>query len=166
MSKIENKANDVSRPAQVNRSQIEHRATWMALIYDEMLKAGVADAEAIVRRAIRRCGNFHGEGFRASCKDAADLREFKAVFLNDVGMETFSMEPAATRDDLSIDFHYCPLCSAWAKLKLDDERIALLCDMAMDGDRGIAEAMGLNLELTDKIADGCKACHLRFSAQK
>ena len=49
---IKNEANKVEPIVDVNRAQIEHRATWMGLIYDEMVKAGVPDAEAIVRRAI------------------------------------------------------------------------------------------------------------------
>ena len=32
----------------------------------------------------------------------------------------------------------------------------------MDGDRGIAEAMGLTLELTDTLAKGCATCKLCF----
>jgi hypothetical protein len=39
---------------------------------------------------------------------------------------------------------------------------ALLCDIAMDGDRGIAEVMGLKLELGETIAQGCPACKLHF----
>ena len=34
--------------------------------------------------------------------------------------------------------------------------------MAMDGDRGIAEANGLKLTLTDTIAKGCETCRLHF----
>jgi hypothetical protein len=34
--------------------------------------------------------------------------------------------------------------------------------MAMEGDRGIAEAMGLKLDLNETIAQGCQSCKLRF----
>ena len=50
---IQNIANPVEEIVNVNRSQIEHRATWMGLIYDELVKAGI-DAEPIIRRAIKR----------------------------------------------------------------------------------------------------------------
>ena len=40
----------------INRAAIEHRATWMGLIFDELRKDGI-DPEPAFRRAIRRCGN-------------------------------------------------------------------------------------------------------------
>ena len=58
MSNIKNVANAVDETGEVNRAQIEHRATWMGLIYDEMKKAGL-DAEGIIRKAIKRCGHIH-----------------------------------------------------------------------------------------------------------
>ena len=54
--------NDVE--VNINRAAIEHRATWMGLIFDELRKDGI-DPEPAFRRAIRRCGNFHGKGFKA-----------------------------------------------------------------------------------------------------
>ena len=68
MSKIKNEANKVDEKIDINRAQIEHRATWMGLIYDEMIKAGI-DAEPIIRRAIKRCGLMHGENFKKQCQD-------------------------------------------------------------------------------------------------
>ena len=53
--------NDVE--VNINRAAIEHRATWMGLIFDELRKDGI-DPEPAFRRAIRRCGNFHGKGFK------------------------------------------------------------------------------------------------------
>ena len=162
MSKINNKANQVEEKIDVNRAQIEHRATWMGLMYDEMKKAG-ADAEGITRRAIRRCGKIHGENFRKKCADPKNCEDFRKVFLGDLGIKTFNMQDISSdADTVKVDFHYCALVSAWQKLGFDDAACDLLCDMAMEGDRGIAEAMGLKLELTDTIAKGCKTCKLRF----
>ncbi len=148
--------------ANINRAAIEHRALWMGLIYDEARKQG-ADAEAICRAAIKRCGNIHGARHLSNCADATDLREFRKVFLSDLTMATFDME--VTENDaknLRIDFHYCPLVHAWKELGFDDATCARLCDIAMDGDRGIAETMGYKLELTDTIAAGCACCKLHF----
>jgi hypothetical protein len=152
--------------AAINRKQIEHRATWMALIYDEMVKAGI-DGEAIIRRAIKRCGRIHGEDMKKRCGDPSNIEDFKKAFMSDVGMKTFEMQ--VVNDDTSnkaasfnIDFHFCALVSAWKKLGLDDKTCALLCDMAMDGDRSIAEVMGLQFELGRTIAQGCPDCQLRF----
>lgn len=162
---IQNVANLTEEVINVNRSQIEHRATWMGLIYDEMVKAGV-DAEPIVRRAIKRTGLMHGEHFRKQCADPNNCVDFKNAFLGteeNVGPRTFHMtDIKADHDNMTVDFHYCALVSAWQKLGFDDETIALLCDMAMEGDRGIAEVMGLELSLTDTIAKFCETCKLHF----
>ncbi len=159
---IKNEAKISEEKIDINRAQLEHRATWMGLIFDEAVKAGV-DAEGILRRAIKRCGNIHGEGFKAQCADPQNCTDFRNVFLGEVGIKTFEMENIeATHDDLKVEFNYCALVNAWKKLGFDDERCALLCDIAMDGDRGIAEAMGLTLNLTDTIAKGCSKCKLHF----
>ena len=165
MSKITNVENPVMETVSVNRAQIEHRATWMGLIYDELVKAGV-DAEPIMRRAIKRCGNMHGANFKAACSDPSSCVDFKGVFLgteDSVGPQSFAMDNIqADKDNVTVDFHYCALVSAWKKLGFDDETCAKLCDMAMDGDRGIAEAMGLTLDLNETIAGGCECCKLHF----
>jgi len=162
MSKIQNKANQTDALAEVNRAQIEHRATWMGLIYDEMKKASL-DAEGIIRRAIRRCGHIHGENLRKQCADPKNCADFRNVFLGDLGIKTFNMHNiSADKDNVKTNFQYCALVSAWKKLGFDDDTCALLCDMAMDGDRGIAEAMGLKLELAQTIAQGCAECNLHF----
>ena len=162
MGKIHNTANQAAEIIDVNRVQIEHRAAWMGLIYDEMKKAGV-DAEAIIRRAIRRCGRMHGENFRKKCADSRNCEEFRNVFFGELGINTFNMSSInADQDNVMVDFHYCALVSAWQKLGFDDDTCALLCDMAMEGDRGIAEIMGLKLDLTETIAQGCDTCKLHF----
>ena len=148
--------------AMVNRAQIEHRATWMGLIYDEMVKAGI-DAEPIIRRAIKRCGAIHGENIKKRCADPKNFADFQKAFLSDLVIKTFDATTESSADKLSIDFHYCALLEAWKKLGFDSKTCALLCDMAMDGDRSIAEFMGINFELEQTIAGGCPDCKLRFS---
>jgi hypothetical protein len=162
MSKIKNEMKPTDEVGEVNRAQIEHRATWLGLIYDEMVKAGI-DAEPVIRRAIKRCGRIHGENIKKRCTEPADVTDFRDVFLSGLVVKTFDMRPiSADRDSLSVDFHCCALVNAWQKLGFDDKTCSLLCDMAMDGDRGIAEIMGLRLELTETIAKGCPDCKLRF----
>ena len=162
MSNIINNADKADELTEVNRSQIEHRALWMALIFDEIKKAG-HDAEGITRRAIKRCGIIHGEIFKKDCPENKTCEDFHRVFPPLIAEKSFNMHPInASRDELSLDFNYCALVSAWKKLGLDDETCDLLCDIAMEGDRGIAEAMGFKLELTDTIAKGCKSCKLKF----
>ena len=165
MSKITNNCVEVMETVDANRTQIEHRAIWMGLIYDEMVKAGI-DAEPILRRAITRCGEMDGTRIKAACKDPADAADFTRNFLgteHGYGAETFEQYPiVATKDDMTVDFHYCPLVSGWQKCGFDDATCATLCDIAMDGDRGIAKSMGMVLDLSDTIAKGCPTCKLHF----
>ena len=152
--------NDVE--VNINRAAIEHRATWMGLIFDELRKDGI-DPEPAFRRAIRRCGTFHGKGFKEACGGSNDGKKFAGVFLGELGQKTFEMDVHEVTDsEVPVDFHYCALLNAWKKQGFDDETCALLCDIAMDGDRGIAEEMGLTLDLTDTIAKGCATCKLCF----
>jgi hypothetical protein len=148
--------------AEVNRAQIEHRAAWMAIIYDEMVKAGI-DAEIIIRRAINRYGRIHGEQVKKRCADPKNFEDFKNAFLSDISKRTFDADIVnGDEASLSIDFHYCALVNAWKKLGVDGKTRELLCDMAMEGDRTIAEVMGLQFDLGKTIAQGCPICELRF----
>ena len=150
------------RETQINRNAIGHRAAWMGLIYDEAVKAGM-DIEDVMRKAIARKGEKDGEKFRSRCEDASDLSSFRKVFLDDLGMSTFDMEvDECSTEDLKIQFHYCPLLAAWKDLGMDDDQCARLCDIAMDGDRNIAKAMGLKFDLNGAIAEGCATCRLHF----
>lgn len=144
------------------RGCMEHRAVWMALLYDEMLQAGIPQeqAESITRRAIYRCGQYHGAGLRERLAGSTDCREFAAVFNDRLDEEIFSIESESSADDIHIDFHYCPLVEGWKKLGVPAERIPLLCDMAMEGDRGIMAANGLKLDLKETLAAGCKTCRM------
>ena len=69
-------------------------------------------------------------------------------------------------DHLDIDFHYCPLVKAWQKQGCSDEQIAVMCDHAMCGDRGIGECFGVELDLPGTIAKGDATCQLRYIRRK
>lgn len=145
------------------RGAVEHRATWMALIYEAAKNHG-ADAELICREAIRKCGNIHGENlYKPHCADPGNAADFGKAFFHEQGsknMEITVLESAP--DHLVAEFKQCPLVQAWEKLGYEGKELELLCDIAMDGDRGIAEAMGLTLDITKTIAAGDGCCHLHF----
>ena len=146
------------------RNAIEHRATWFYLLLKEVEKRGL-DLEEVGRAAIYECGCFHGiEKMMKNCKDPADLREFLKVFADETGQKVFEMEVLENDEDkLYIDFHYCPLVSAWKKLGATDEEIPLLCDIAMDGDRGICSKFeGYEFNLGKVIAKGEGICEIRI----
>jgi hypothetical protein len=62
-----------------------------------------------------------------------------------------------------LDFHYCPLVSAWKKLGASEEEIQQLCDIAMEGDRGTADQFpAFEFRLGKTIAEGQEVCQIRF----
>ena len=150
----------------VNRSAIEHRVTWMGLIYMEAKKAG-ADAEKITRAAVAQTGRQHGAGFRAGMKTPGKIDEFAGVFLGPLGMKTFEMDvKTRSPDALEIQFHYCPLVAGWLKAGIPKEEIPTLCDIAMDGDRNIAKTVGAEFKLGKTIAAGDAVCEVNFYKKK
>ena len=126
--------------ANINRAAIEHRATWMALLYDQAKKQG-ADAEKMCREAIRKCGHIHGDNmYKPQCEDPESAADFGKAFFSGQGAKNMEIDVLeATHDDLVAEFHQCPLVQAWEKLGYEGKELELLCDMAMDGDRGIAD---------------------------
>lgn len=161
---IKNKASISEPEVDLTRAGIEHRATWMALLFEETKKACTdKKAEEIFRTAIKKCGHMHGTGYKACCADPSNVNNFYKAFLSDNGKKNFEMDiTEVDHDNLKIEFHYCPLVNAWKKLGIPDENLPILCDMAMDGDRGIAEQMGLKLNLDETIAKGNPTCNLHF----
>jgi hypothetical protein len=104
----------------------------------------------------------HGEGFvqRSGTTGLIGLR--KTLFTEKIQsiLEIKILE--STDDKLSVDFGYCPLVAGWQKLGCSDEEIARLCDIAMEGDRGIAESFKGRLELGGTIASGHSTCQVQF----
>ena len=148
----------------VQRSAIGHRATWTGLTYTKAREAGQAEeAEKLIREAISETGRIHGEQIKARCSNPDDVASFTDAFLNPTVTKSFEMDfKAKTADRLDLEFHHCPLVKAWQELGFDDATCDKLCDMAMDGDRGIAKAMGLEFHLGDTIAKGGKVCEVSF----
>jgi hypothetical protein len=150
----------------VNRSAIEHRATWMGLSYTEAIKEGV-DGEKILRSAVAQTGCQNGALIKDKLNRPVKLDEFADAFLTPVNMKTFEMEfQTKTRDALEIRFNYCPLVAGWLKAGIPREEIPKLCDIAMDGDRNIAKTVGVDFKLGKTIAAGDALCEVNFYKKK
>jgi hypothetical protein len=164
-SKIKNEPKARADEAtQTLRNAMEHRATWLCLLLDEARKAG-ADYERIGRGAVSRCGARAAEKIM-KCADVSDMRAFFAHFMPEATRKAFEAVPVESdAQRLTLEFHYCPLVDAWKKLGCADEEIALLCDIAMDGDRRIAETCRYDFNISSKIAEGAPLCRLEFSGQ-
>lgn len=161
MSKIVNVSKRNNYVIKSIRGTLEHRATWLYLLLKEAEKKGVK-WEDIGYPATHACGNMQGKDFSEQAKTKS-FKDLKQVLFTLPAQMVFDMKILECTDDtLSIDFEYCPLVAAWQKLGCTDEEIARLCDIAMEGDRGIAESFGGKMELGETIATGYKKCQIRF----
>jgi hypothetical protein len=150
----------------INRSAIEHRATWMGLSY-EAAKDVRINLERILRSAVMKTGCLHGERIKENLEEPVRLDKFGDAFLSPVAVKTFEMEfKTKTADALEIRFHYCPLVAGWLKAGIPAEDIPTLCDIAMDGDRNIAETTGVDFKLGKTIAAGYDVCEVNFYKKK
>jgi len=174
---IKNEAKKNGAGVRKLRNFFEHRALWLYFLYDEAKKNGI-NPESFAPKAIRRCGIYHGtraltgkdEAVKSSVvtRNTTDSKEkscrlLRKKLFTPVGRKVFEMKFLRLDDDaFDVDFHYCPLVTAWQKQGCSGEEIDKLCDMAMEGDRGIADAFGCELELKKTIAKGDGVCQIRF----
>ena len=149
------------------RKAIEHRATWMYLLLKEARERGLA-WDDFAREAVHTTGCLQGRARREKMGDPTSMEEFSRSFAAGTSRDVFEMEVLkADEEGYYLDFHYCPLVSAWEKLGASPEEIEHLCDIAMDGDRGKAEQFPeFKFTLGKTIAEGHPICQLRFDKIK
>jgi len=145
------------------RKAIEHRATWMYLLLQEARKKGL-DWDDFARSAIHATGCLGGQKRREKMENPDSMEEFTTVFAGGISRKVFEMQVlAADEKAYHLDFHYCPLVSAWQKLGISPEEIEQLCDIAMEGDRGTADEFpAFEFSLGKTIAGGHEVCEIRF----
>lgn len=161
MSRIINEPKIKNKLIVAIHEQLEHRALWLYLMWDEAKKHGV-DPEKFASTAIKRCGHIHGKRLIRKGQTKS-LKGLKKTLFTKPAQWVFEMDVRESTDnELSLNFHYCPLVKAWQREGCSDEEIAKLCDVAMCGDHGIGEMYGATLELPKCIARGDDICALRY----
>ncbi len=145
------------------RKAIEHRATWMYLLLKEARERGFAWDE-FARPAVFQTGCISGQKKLEKMKDPGSMKEFSTVFAGETSRAVFEMEVIkADEEGYHLDFHHCPLVVAWQGLGATQEEIEQLCDIAMDGDRGVASQFSeFEFSLGKTIAEGNSLCQIRF----
>ncbi len=143
------------------RAAIGHRATWMYLLLDEARKRGL-DWDDFARAAITKCGQFHGD---TKFSPTESTQEFGSEFAGDTVKKVFDMDVVELNEEqFVVEFNYCPLITGWLTQTENEEDIQTLCDIAMDGDRGIIEKFpAFNFDLQSTIAKGDKVCRIVIS---
>ena len=149
------------------RKAIEHRATWMYLLLKEARDRGL-DWDEFARPAIHKTGCLGGQARRERMADPDSLVDFADVFPSQTSQKIFEMEVVEADDEhYYLDFGYCPLVSAWQKLGASPEEVEKLCDIAMEGDRGMAgQFPEFEFSLGKTIAGGNGMCEIRFDKKK
>ncbi len=161
MSKVHNEPKNRNFLITAVREQLEHRALWLYLLCDEARQQGIP-LDNFAPEAIHRCGLYQGSGL-VNKDGTKSLKGLKKTLFTKPAQMVFEMKILRCTDDhLDIDFHYCPLVKAWQKQGCSDEDISMFCDIAMCGDRGIAESYGCELDLPKTIARGDDVCEIRF----
>ena len=161
MSKIKNEPKITFSLIQAVRGQMEQRAQWLYLLCDEAGKRGL-DWWDVGSSAVKRCGLAQGKTL-VEKGGTTSLTGLRKTLFTRPAQWMFEMDVKRCDDDhLDIDFHYCPLVKGWQKMGCTDDEIALLCDIAMCGDRGIGEQYGCVLDLPSTIAKGDDCCRLRY----
>lgn len=168
MSKVKNEAHVTDDPfVNVRRAAIEHRGKWAAGFYLEAKRQGI-DLEPIMRAAIHKIGVESGEKEKEGFGDeTVNAKMYAEYFTGKAQSDTFEKKlVSANEEEAVVTLNYCALLKAWQKMGMSDEELALMCDIAMEGDRGIAEGVGLDFELEGSLAQGCECCTLRYKTRK
>lgn len=168
MSKIHNVPhvtdNEVNN---VRRAAIEQRGRWQAGFYLEAKAEGI-DLEPIMKKAIHKIGVASGQKEKANfTEEPLTARTYGRYFTTRGIPETFEKKTVLDeQDEYHVTLNYCPLLKAWQEMGADDATCATLCDIAMEGDKGIAEGLGLDFELGDTLAKGGSCCQLCYKTRK
>jgi hypothetical protein len=139
------------------RAAIMDRALWLLYIYRAF--AAVYPKDDVVRHlraAIREFGHYKGrkDGAGFSSRKWIDGHETKG---SKVVFDSLLFRGEGVNEQR---MGYCPLVEIWKQEGCTQDELVLLCDIAMEGDRGRAEAHGLEMELEQTIARGDKRCRL------
>jgi hypothetical protein len=139
------------------RAAVMDRALWLLYIYRSMSAAFPKD-EVVrhLRTAIREFGHYKGR------KDGPDFSSRKWIDGHDTKGSRLVFDSLLVRGEgvNEQQMGFCPLVEIWKQEGCTQEELELLCDIAMEGDRGRAEAHGMEMELEQTIARGDKRCRL------
>lgn len=150
------------------RYLIEQRAEWMYELCKEMEAQGMS-YEEIARAAISRFGCRRGQCMVEDLENKGhSLIELANYFKASPNSTVFEKEYVEVSEDrLEIDFHYCPLLACWQKLTDDEGELSKLCDIAMDGDRGMFGAVpDSEFILESTLAEGAPVCKMIIQKKK
>lgn len=130
-----NKKQDHGEHIEALRACSRSRAMLMYYFLKTAEEQGL-DMEAFGRKAIWDCGCVRAE---TSFPDTESVKEFAQHYQTEDWVKVFdTVLVENTEEKLVVNSYYCPLLEAWESQTNDQELIARVCDIAMDGDRALA----------------------------
>lgn len=138
------------------RNAFKDRALYLALLYRSFSRALPSEeVEKLAREAIfefgRIKGRADGAGITAEEWVTKTPTEEDSVFGTSV-----VKDPEGCKEIMTS----CPLVEAWQEIECNPEEISLLCDIAMEVDRGRADFHDLYCDLPRRISKGDEHCCL------
>ena len=139
------------------RAMIKDRGKYLYQLAVAEKKHDPENWEKVFREALH---NYGCANFCAKFSDVEDLAEFQKRYLSKTTKKVFDSDVIEKADDhIIIKAGYCPLMHAWVEAGGDDKFVGLLCDIAMDGDRGMINSIpNLCLDLKKSLAFGDEQC--------
>jgi hypothetical protein len=144
------------------RAAIKDRATWFALLYRSFKEAFPEDeVQRLSRKAIYEFGRLKAKkdppGFSPELWVRRHVEKGSAL--------VFDSDVEVNDEGAVQQMKFCALVEAWKELGCSKEEIDLFCDIAMEGDRGRADAHGVSMELEERIGRGDPYCRLKVFNQ-
>lgn len=141
------------------RAAIKDRATWFALLYRTFKETfPEQEVERLSRKAIFEFGRMKAK------KDPADFspRAWVERHVAKGSSLVFDSDVEINETGAVQRMKFCALVEAWKEMGCTPQEIDLFCDIAMEGDRGRADAHGVRMELEERIGRGDKFCNLKI----
>jgi hypothetical protein len=141
------------------RAAIKDRATWLALLYRSFLESlPPEEVERLCRKAIYQFGRMKAGKDPAGLSPQAWVRRH----VDKGSARVFDSDVEERQDGALQKMKHCALVEAWSEMGCSAEEIDLLCDIAMEGDRGRADGHGLGMRLEERIGRGDPCCMLEI----
>jgi hypothetical protein len=141
------------------RAAIKDRATWFALLYRSFREALPApEVERLARKAIFEFGRMKARNDPPNFS----ARAWVEKHVSKGSALVFDSDVEITDRGAVQRMKFCALVEAWREMGCSPEEIDLFCDIAMEGDRGRADAHGVRMELEERIGRGNPYCQLNI----
>ena len=150
------------RPRAVENA-MKARAQYLLCIMREMDAAGVADVDAILRRAIYNVGRLWA-GALGPVASPAEFRErlFSADLREILDLDSLDMAGGG----VTLRFGSCPLVLGWRESGATEAEVSRLCEIARQVDFGTIESLGMTVDMPERLGCGDARCvlHVRKGA--